>query len=35
MAAESVRDDTRWEKLQESVELLHMKMEAQGNKLEA
>jgi hypothetical protein len=35
MAAESVRNDTRWEKLQESVELLHVKMEAQDNKLRA
>jgi Skp family chaperone for outer membrane proteins len=35
MTAEFARDDTRWTKLQESVELLHTKMEAQGNKLEA
>jgi hypothetical protein len=35
MTTEFARDDTCWTKLQESVELLHTKMEAQGNKLEA
>jgi hypothetical protein len=34
MAGESVHDDTHWVMLQESMELLHAKMEAQGNKLE-